>query len=337
LDRNRARFTKDLTSGKMSEDALYRLTADQANAAFGEQNYIMLERSKTTQDLLRLIFLAPDFLEARGRFVGQGMTKYGTEQRVALGLGAVTMYMLARMVNKALDDQYHFEPENLFNVIWKNNAYSLRTVQGDVLHLLEKPVQFWMSRLNPVYGRTAMEMATGRDWFGRKRTMPEQAWDAASNIVPISLRSSRERTMWESALNAFGVTARRYNDVDDAFKLAQKWKTAHGVPEKGEFIYDPDKDPLRGLKIALSRQDDAGAVLEIKKLIDAKATTIHKLNQYFDRYATMPFSGSRSHERQFIGSLTEDQRKTVESGRQTKERIRRLYRNARNQFISAGR
>lgn len=335
LDRNRVRFAKDLASGKMSEKALYRLTADQANAAFGEQNYIMLERSKTSQDMLRLIFLAPDFLEARGKFVGQALTKYGTEQRVALALGALTMWTLARLLNKALNDQWHNEPENLFSVVRSNNSYSLRTVQGDVLHLLERPVQFWMSRLNPVYGRTAMELATGRDWFGRKRSMPEQAWDAASNIVPISLRSSRERTMWESMLNAFGVTARRYNDVDDAFKLAQKWKAAHGVQERGEFIYDPDKDPLRALKIALVRQDEAGATKEIQRLLQSKATTIGKLNDYFNRYASMPFTGSRAHDRQWKATLSEDERKTVESGRQTKERIRKLYRLARNQYLAA--
>lgn len=337
LGRNRTRFAKDLASGKMKEGDLYKLTADQANAAFGEQNYIMLERSKTAQDMLRLIFLAPDFLEARGRFAGQSLTKYGTEQRVALALGAVTMYTLARIINKVLDDQYHFEPENLFNVVYKGNSYGLRTVQGDILHLIEKPVQFWMSRLNPLYGRTAMEVATGRDWFGRKRSVPEQVWDSVSNIVPIAVRSNRERSMWESTLNAFGVTARRYNDVDDAFKLAQKWKDKHGIQQRGEFIYDPDKDPLRSLKIALTRQDEAGAAKEIQRLIQSKATTMAKLNQYFERYASMPFTGSRLNDRKFITSLSEDERKTVESGRQTKQRILKLFRTARNQYYQSTR
>lgn len=336
LKRNRVRFAKELGSGKMSQDALFRRTAEQANAAFGGLNYILLERSKTAQDMSRLIALAPDFLEARGRFAGQALNwKYGGEQRVALVLGALTMWTLSRILNKAIDNQYHLEPENLFNVVYKGNSYGLRTVQGDILHLLTKPIQFWMSRLNPVYGRTAMEFATGRDWFGRKRSMPEQAWDAVSNIIPISLRSNRERTMWESMLNAFGVTARRYNDVDNAFKLAQKWKAAHGVQMRGEFIYDPDKDALRSLKIALVRQDEGGAVKEIQRLLQSKATTMPKLNQYFDRYASMPFTGSRANDRKFIADLSEDERMTVESGRQTKQRILKLFRKARNQYWAA--
>lgn len=337
LKRNRVRFAKELGSGKMSQDALFRRTAEQANAAFGGLNYILLERSKTAQDMSRLIALAPDFLEARGRFAGQALNwKYGQEQRVALVLGALTMWTLSRILNKAIDNQYHLEPENLFNVVYKGNSYGLRTVQGDILHLLTKPIQFWMSRLNPVYGRTAMEFATGRDWFGRKRSMPEQAWDAVSNIIPISLRSNRERTMWESMLNAFGVTARRYNDVDNAFKLAQKWKAAHGVQMRGEFIYDLDKDALRSLKIALVRQDEGGAVKEIQRLLQSKATTMPKLNQYFERYASMPFTGSRANDRKFIADLSEDERMTVESGRQTKQRILKLFRTARNQYWAAG-
>lgn len=335
LERNRKVYAKDLASGKMTETDLNYLTAKQANAAFGELSYIMKERSKTVQDMLRIILLAPDFLEARAQFVGQALTKYGTEQRVALALGAVTMWTLARIFNKAIDDQYHLERENLFSIVYKGDAYGLRTVQGDVLHLMDKPVQFWMSRLNPVYGRTMLQLMTQRDWFGRKRSVMETLWDSVNNIVPIALRSSRERSIYESMLNAFGVTARRYNDVDDAFKLAQEWKKAHGIQEKGEFIYDPDKDPLRPLKIALVRQDEGGAVVELKKLIDSKATTYGKLNDYFSRYATMPFSGSQANERKFLSSLTEDQKKTVESARQTKKRIRALYLRARNQLTPA--
>jgi hypothetical protein len=163
------------------------------------------------------------------------------------------------------DDQYHFEPENAFSV-HNNQAYSLRTVQGDILHLVEKPLNFWMHRLNPVFGRTLLELGTQRDEFGRKRSIPEIAWDSASNIMPISLRTNKERTLWEAMANAFGITDRRWQDTDDAFKLARKWKDDHGIGERGEFIYDPEKDPLRGLKVRLSRNDDTGAATEIKKV-----------------------------------------------------------------------
>ena len=337
LERNRARF-----GGKMSDEAIIRKTANQANAAFGELNYTMLERSKTAQDMSRLILLAPDFLEARGRFAAQAFERGGkgvpgiggNEQRMALLLGALTMYTTARIANKLIDGQYHNEPENLFNIVYNGHAYGLRTVQGDILHLLDKPMQFWMSRLNPVYARTLLEALTGRDYFGRKRSASEQAWDAVSTAIPISLRSNQERKMWESLMNGFGVTARRYSDVDDAFKLAQKWKEKNAVPERGEFIYDPNKDILRPLKLALNHGDEAGAAVEIKKLIDSKVYNLKKLNMYFDRYAKMPFTGSKANDSKFIKTLTEDQQKTVEAARQHKNEIRKLYLKSRAQYLA---
>jgi len=336
LERNRSRYPG------MSEEKIMHKTASQANSAFGELNYVMLERSKTTQDIARLILLAPDFLEARGRFAAEALTKggeskipgFGNEQRAALLLGALTMYITARIANKMIDDQYHFEPENAFSIVKGNHAYSLRTVQGDILHLLEHPLQFWLNRLNPMYGRPALEIATGRDYFGRKRSVPEIAWDTVSNIVPISLRNSRERTLYESLANSFGVNARRYNATDDAFKLAKAWKAKNGVQEPGEFIYDSEKDPLRPLKLALSNGDDAGAAKEIKKVLDSGYDK-KRLNAYFDRYAKMPFTGSMKNDVKWKKTLNEDELKTVEAAAEHKKTIRALYLKALGQYRAA--
>lgn len=336
LDRNRARF-----AGKMTDEQIAFKTAYEANSAFGELNYILLERSKTTQDLARLILLAPDFLEARGRFALEGLEKggkskvpgFGNEQRAALLLGAMTMYITARIANKILDDQYHFEPENMFSVVYKNHAYSLRTVQGDILHLIEHPLQFWMNRLNPGITRPLLQLATGRDYFGRKRTPLQTLWDTAVNMIPISLRHGRERKIWESISNSFGINARRYNATDDAFKLAQKWKEQNGIQDRGEFIYDSEKDPLRPLKIALSSDDDVAAAAELKKLFDS-GVTHKKLNDYFNRYAQMPFTGSKANDRKWMATLKEDDRKTVLAAIEHKKAIRDLYRKAREIYDS---
>lgn len=338
LERNRIRYGKTMT-----DEQILHKTASQANSAFGELNYIMLERSKTTQDIARLILLAPDFLEARGRFAGEAFTKggeskvpgFGNEQRAALLLGALTMYVTARIANKIVDDQYHFEPENAFSLVYKGHAYSLRTVQGDILHLIEKPLQFWLNRLNPVYGRTMLEIVTGRDYFGRKRSVPEVLWDSVKNVMPISLRNSRERKLWESMMNSFGVNARRYNATDDAFKLANAWKEKNGIQERGEFIYDAEKDPLRGLKIALSQEDDAGAAKEIKKIFDSKVYDRKRLDAYFKRYASMPFTGSKANDIKFIKSLNEDERKTVEAAKQHKRDMLKLYDQALQKYYAA--
>lgn len=336
LERNRARYAKDLASGKMTEADLNYLTAKQANAAFGELNYITMERSKTTQDLARLIMLAPDFLEARAKFVGQALTKYGTEQRMALLFGALAMYSAARVLNKIIDDQYHLEPENLFNVVKGNTRYSLRTVQGDVLHAITRPLSFWLNRLNPVYSRTLLELISQRDQFGRKRDLRQILGDTVSTVRPIALRSSREQSLLQSIWNAFGVTARRYDDVQEARKLADDWKKKNKVREApGEFIYDSDKDPLRPLKLALSDNDDGGAVAEIRKVLQGKVMTLPKMDDYFRRYAKANFTGSAFNERKWMQSLSADDRKTVQAAQQHRQAMLRLYYQARQQYFTA--
>jgi hypothetical protein len=334
LERNRERYASTL-----NEEQIFNKTAMQANSAFGELNYTMLERSATARDMARLIMLAPDFLEARGRFAAEAFSKggknFGNEQRSALLLGALTMYVAARVANKVTDDQWHFEPENMFSVVHNGRAYGLRTVQGDILHLVSNPLSFWMHRLNPVFGRTALEAMTSRDEFGRKRSVAEQMWDAVSNIRPIALRSSRERTIWESLANSFGITDRRWQDTDKAFEMARSWKSKHGIGDRGEFIYDADKDPLRPLKVSLSRNDDAAAAKEIKKLVDGKVYTLEKLTQYFDRYSNLAFTGSRANDQKWLATLSDDEKKTVEAARQHKIQIRDLYRKARGKYRAA--
>lgn len=354
LERNGKAYASDLQSGRMTQEQLFAKTANQANAAFGELNQITLERSKTFQDAMRLIFLAPDFLEARGRFALQALQRgpgdvksleywkkggpiTNNEQRMALAYGAMFMWGMARVMNLALDGQMHNEPENLFSVVYKGRAYGLRTVQGDILHLATRPVQFWMSRLNPVFGRTLLEMASGRDYFGRKRSPLEQVWDAVSTLEPASIRHSQEHTLWESMMNAFGVTSRRFSDVDEAFKMAQKWKDKHGVGMKGEFIYDPSKDDLRGLKIALSNGDEGASVKEIQKLVKGGKYSLSKLDTYFDRYSSMPLAGSQANDRKFISGLTEDQKKTVQTAYGMKKSMNKLYRQAKGKYIEATR
>lgn len=330
LERNRTRYAKDLASGRMTEDDLNLLTAKQANAAFGELNYIMLERNKTIQDMARLTLLAPDFLEARGRFVAQALTKYGTEQRVALLLGAATLFTLARVANKIADDQYHWEPENLFSLVYKNRAYSLRTVQGDVLHLLDDPITFWMNRLNPTFSRFALEAVSHRDQFGRKRSVPEAMLDTIKNIQPIATRFGRERKLWESIMSAFGGTVRRWNDVDKAFKMAQEWKSANNIQQRGEFIYDPEKDPLRPLKIALS-YGEPDAVQELVKMTPAE---VQKARDYFQRYINLPFTGSRDNDVKWMKTLSTDQRQTVEAARLHRQDMGRRFMSALAQYRS---
>jgi hypothetical protein len=153
--------------------------------------------------------------------------------------------------------------------------------------------------------------------------------DTISGVVPISLRSSRERKLWESMLNAFGVNARRYNDVQDIRKLVDAWKKKNKVPEApGEFIYDSDKDPLRPLKLALSDGDEAGAVKEIKKITDSGSMTVKKMDEYFKHYSNRPFTGSAANESKFVSSLSADDLKTYQAAQQHRSKMGLLFKQA---------
>lgn len=323
LERNRARFPE------LSQEQIYRLTGEQMNAAFGEQNYAMMGRSQTTQDLLRIALLAPDFLEARGRFVAQALTKFGREQMVALGLGAVTLYVTARIINKLLSGEYHFEPKNAFSVVYNKKAYSLRTVQGDVLHAAMQPGQFVYTRLNPVFGRTGMEFATGRDYFGRKRSGLEQLKDLGTTIVPISMRgvlNPREQNLWESFLNAFGITERRSTPVETISQLADNFKKAHKIrSEPGEFIYDAEKDPFRGIKQASTFSSPETVSTEIERAVKKGDVTTEQIKKHFESYASRPFTGSKKNDQLFYSELSEDNKKIYNDAIQLRREVKTKF------------
>lgn len=306
LERNRKAYAKDLASGKMTEDDLGYLTAKQANAAFGGLNYEMLGRSKTMQDVMRLALLAPDFLEARGRFAGQAFNpKYGREQQVALAFGAAALYTMARVLNNALTGDPHWEKENALSLVLGGRSYSLRTVQGDIMHLIGDPQRFAYNRLNPAIGRTAFEFLTSRDSFGRKRDLVQQAKDFATIGVPISLRATGEQHLFESFLNAVGITNRRWDAIVQMYKVAEKYKR----PAPVEFIYDPEKDPFRPLKQALTYGSAGDASLEVQKLVREGGYTLAKLDEHFRNYSRAPFTGSAAGDRAMLKDLSETRKK----------------------------
>jgi hypothetical protein len=224
----------------------------------------------------------------------------------------------------------------MFSIVINKKAYSLRTVQGDLIHLITDPAKFASSRLNPALTRPVMEAMMGRDAFGRKRSPLEQLEDYVRSPIPISLRGlvdKREQTVLEAFLNSMGITNRRDTSNDETYKLAQSWKEAHGVGEPGEFIYDPDKDPYRRIKLALVFSKPEDAAQEISIALKEKKIDPEKLENYFERYGTTAFTGSRANDRVFYQSLTADQKKTFDAAVAERAKLRtnlveafRLYR-----------
>lgn len=229
-NRNLKRYYQD-GKGPMTKEQVAFLTAKQADAAFGELNYELMGRSKTTQDVLRLFLLAPDFLEARARFVGQALSPYGNpnvakgifnnEQfQAAIMTGTLGMWFGARIINAILNDgdmkfDKHFSvvtPKgmSLLGLDIGEREYALRSIPGDIEHLFKDPRSFAFFRVNPVFVKPFMEAIVGRDQFGRYRDSSQQLMDYISGFAPIPTQTKRgEWNAMESIMKSTGINVYR--------------------------------------------------------------------------------------------------------------------------------
>lgn len=210
FERNQKRYPA------LSDRQVAERTATESNAAFGNLNTAFdgLHRSKTFKQMLRLSMFAPDFLEARMRFVGQALTPFGGEQRAALIRGALVMYVTARLVN-ALANQgdAKWDPEDAFSVVAGNRRFSLRTVQGDILHAVTDPRGFIYNRMNPLTTRPVVEFLSGRDQFGRQKSFPHQARDVAKSVLPFGIQkviNTSDEGWLDSIMTSTGLQAGNY-------------------------------------------------------------------------------------------------------------------------------
>ena len=206
FDRNLERY-----EGKLSRFQIASLTADQGNAAFGGMNAMKLGRSATTQDILRLALIAPDFLEQRARFVGQALKPWGAEQRRALIGGGIAAYTICRALNNMITGDPHWDKP--FSVIGKNGTeYRARLVQADIVQALTHAGEFMDARLSPGAKLTVTSL-TGRDNFGRKRTA-QALWDTVMQGVPMAiqkrLRNPQDYSLLDSMMQAAGISSGKY-------------------------------------------------------------------------------------------------------------------------------
>ena len=208
--------------GKLSNDQILSLTSDQANAAFGELNYAKLGRNPTTQDAMRLLLLAPDFLEARARFAAQSLRPYSginkdfrptvNEQGMAAMIrGGLGLYVGCRIVNGILNDG-DTHTDRPFSVIINGNEFVPRTVMGDVFHLINDPNSFVYHRLNPVTTTPFMKAVTKRDASGRYMDAEAFVTDFFKSFVPIPFQgwTKGEVKIWQSVLGAMGISSFQY-------------------------------------------------------------------------------------------------------------------------------
>lgn len=273
-ERNIKRYGNRIANGDITTDQVAELTASQANAAFGELNYMMLGRNPGTQAALRMMFLAPDFLEARARFVGQAMKpSYGKEQYAALFRGAMGMYAVSRVLNQLLDDDPHWDRP--FSLVVHGYEYKMRSLPGDIWHLMTDPHSFVMHRLNPVAVKSMWELGSGKDDFGRRRTMGEQVMDAVRSVAPIptqGLFKSGNRDVAGGMWSMLGVSRAKYRSK--AAGLAHQYMvesippdvTSHHIMEMVRDIDDGSFDSNKVNDYVANGQMNAKDIMKAIKM-----------------------------------------------------------------------
>ena len=312
LERNKERYADAIKSGKITPDQVLELTASQANHAFGELPYKYWGRNPNLQDFYRTFLLAPDFLEARAGFVGQAVKPGGlgakgllkNEQIQALALLALTQYITARIANQVIDKDPHWELKNAFRIISGNHAYSLRTVPGDVAHLISDPRGFIYNRLSPVVGRGGIELATQRDYRGVKRDFFDQMKDLLKSGIPIAFNHRNGQTVLETFGNAFGVQNQRYDAVQNIHQKVTDWKSANGIKDSYEVLYNPDADKFNSLRTAIQEGNKKEAQAQFDKL--KQTVPPSKIYQHFKDSLNRPMTGSRANDLKFYNSLNEE-------------------------------
>lgn len=237
---------------KLEPEQVAELTAKQANAAFGNLNtaFDAVPRTKTFKSLLRLAAFAPDFFEARMRFVGQAMGRYGGEQRAALARGALVMYATARIANALLNQgDAKWDPEHAFSIVVNGKAYSLRTVQGDILHAVTDPRGFAYNRMNPLTTRPIVQFLSGRDQVGRPKTAASTAVDTAKSVLPFGIQKviqTSDEDWLNSILTSTGFEAR--NDRTPTEEAVHKAYLA-GIPDaQNDEEKQAESRKLRGIE-----------------------------------------------------------------------------------------
>lgn len=337
LDRNTKRFANELATGKATIEQVKFLTAEQTNAAYGHLNYTDMGRNPTLQHVMQTLLLAPDFLEARARFAGQAVkgiaSKTGREQLAALATLAGTQYVLARVLNKTLDDDYHWDEP--FGVVVGGRRYTMRSVPEDIYKAFQDWRKFAGGRLSPLIGRGLLEGLSGINYRNEPTTLGETFTNIIAGMVPLTLQpatrglseTGRDNPVspFEQLLGSLGLHVSRFSPTAKVYQLSKSWVEEHGkefgiAPTKG--LYPPSK--YQQMRYALEDGDLERAKSEYDKLIEAGEKKA-KIGDGFRESILHSFTGSVAGDLKFKKSLSGDDRKMYDAAVKRRHEILKRF------------
>ena len=258
-----------------SDSKVAQLAAEDTNMRFGGLNLKREGRALATQDVFRLVALAPDWLESEMRSMSRAMGGDGQVMRRDLAKVAVTMWLAARVLNQLNTGNAHYEAP--FGVAYKDDegrekVISLRTLPTDMLHAVTDPLKFMRYRASPLE-RTISTVYTGRDEQGRRLPARDLVWDIlGDSVVPLPLQNvtkkmsgfSPQENWKELGIRGAGaqVTAYKTDAMQKASQLSADRSDSGPV--------DPDKLRAHAVKIELEDRLRSGSIQpqELWQMVD---------------------------------------------------------------------
>jgi len=335
LERNKDRYKAELASGKVSEWQVKNLTARQANAAYGHLNYTDMGHNPTIRHALQLILLAPDFLEARSRFVGQAIKgamggKVGAEQLQALGFLAIVQFVGASIFKALLNDDV--ELDHPFEIRVGNKYYGLRSVPEDMYKLVKQPTAFIGGRISPMFGKFVQEGIFGVNYRGERTSVGDAIADIMASVVPMAFQPlisewtatgrAHDLSWWEQVLASGGVQIHRYSPITKVYPMAHDWVKANYPEDVQKGSYPVSK--YQQLRYALEDGDAEKAQHEIDKLVKGGMKK-HDVATGFRSSVNHPFTGSAKHDKEFYKSLNEDDQQRYKAAVERRKEILRRF------------
>lgn len=314
VGRNLKLYAKELARGEMSPADVKLVSAEQANAAYGHLNYALLDRNPTMQHLIQLAALAPDFLEARVRFAGQGIKgltggKGGIEQFKAIAILAAVQAGSALVMSNLLGSKY--DPQHPFEVVYKGRRYFLRSVPEDIYAMMKDTRQFLYGRINPLTVKGPVQFITGLNYRGEKVSPLDTLTELLAGYIPITARqipglrslteTSRQSstTPLEQLAGSLGLRISRYSPISETHKNASAWMDAQKMPrQKGSYPVSK----FTQMRYALEDGDMDLAMTHYRELL--KTEKALKLYNGFEESLMKPFTGSLDNDQKFAASLS---------------------------------
>lgn len=317
----------------LTDEEIASRVGDSVNNAFGELNHLFLGkygRNPQFQRLLRGIFLAPDFGEARLRFVEKAFTKSGFEERLALATMFTTLYLGARVANWLSHGDPEWDWKRAFQVKHKDHWWSMRSVVGDVDHAAADFGRFMYVRLNPLYSRTAADFLFGRDVSGRKLSTSEKIGNVFKQLVPIQMGglTRPDQRLWESFVSSMGLSAQRDRPEQDIRRAVTQWMSKSTDPKiqqkfqqsEGEVFSQSVYAPLR---FALEAEDYGKANEEYQKLL--KVRKPGQVREYLAKDIRTMGGLSVAEFHKFQRDMTPEQKKLLEQAKAHRREIYQRY------------